>query len=125
MSHPQSTPLSIRRTHRYNDDYSHLDEWQEIGSAEIVRSFDQSNFQAEDMSDVPSSVIELRVTIQSEGERIRRRDIREALVDTFSVSRCRHDYDCCGCMTVFVSSAMPMNRRGSRWILLLSKSRNY
>jgi hypothetical protein len=118
--------LSIRRSHGYISAYSHLDKWEDIGTSKVIRRYVEDNAEELPHGDLPGISLEIEVTRYRDGDTPHTRaDIRQALHDCFSGSRCRCEHDCCGCVTTSVSHCHPINRKGTRWMLVLDRCRNF
>jgi hypothetical protein len=84
--------LAVRKTRKYNNGWSYLDNWDEIGTAKILKS--KSKTRAH--SDSHRSIVLLEVSPYEGLPVVTDDDIREAIMDTMQQS-CRHEHDCCGC----------------------------
>jgi hypothetical protein len=85
--------LQIRTTGRYNLEYSHLDDWREIGTvSEVTRS--PRVFGDDELGDSCTQYVIVKV---ERGPGVNDDEVRRALKDTFSYSNCSHEHDCCGC----------------------------
>lgn len=89
----ETITLAVRKTRKYNEGWSYLDNWDEIGSAVILKS--KSKTRAH--SDSLRNVVMLEVTRYDGLPVVTDDDIREAILDTMQQS-CRHEHDCCGCL---------------------------
>lgn len=87
----QKDAIERRKTHHYRDGYSHMDEFEYVGRAEIISCEMHRDYDGCD--ETTSAVYTLRV-IEMFGEE---QDFQNGLDDHFSGSNCTHDYDCCGC----------------------------
>jgi hypothetical protein len=85
---PNTIDLYQRETNQYNDSYSHLDEWQQIGTAKILAY----RLIRDDGSDGHAHAT--RVIAPAA---LRAIDLTRAIEDTMRESNCRHEHDCCGC----------------------------
>ena len=85
--------LSVRKTRKYNDGWSHLDTWDEIGTAKVLKSKSKTR----DSSDSHRSIVLLEVTRYDGLPVVTDDDVREAILDSIQQS-CRHEHDCCGCL---------------------------
>ena len=79
--------LDERLTFKYNDGFSHEDEWQKFGDAQIEASSSDDNDRATFM-----------ITCITDEECSMQR-IRRALFQNFSRSGCGCEHDCCGCVS--------------------------
>ena len=110
-----SFPLTARTTFKYVAGWSHLDEWDQIGSYTHESAKPE---RWDDYGESYSQFMIVRVDAPNEIDGA----IREALRDSMSGSRCRHEHDCCGCVSRDVSRVRKL--RGGKWAVRLSGSRN-
>lgn len=109
--------LEVRKTHRYRDGWSYLDERQHVGTA-VITPFRRVR-EAEDYDTGPVTVARARIPAGQDREL----SIR-ALRDEFSGSGCQHEHDCCGCASYHASvRAVPGRRR--EFSIRVSTSYNY
>lgn len=122
MSHD----LSIRLTKKYVGTYSHLDDWESIGSFKVLAS-NTVDHNTEDDCEEPD-VCEPQTTtafveVQAPGETEER--IRQALRETNTKAGCHHEHDCCGCRSYYVSDEGIEHLKGAIWRVTITSSRNY
>lgn len=87
---------SARRTYRYRDAWDHLDAWGDPMRFKVLGG--RVTRQAEQYDEVDTVVYRVIGT-----KRGNQAEQAQALRDTMGGSRCRHDYDCCGCITTHAS----------------------
>lgn len=104
--------LSVRRTHQYNSGWSHLDEWQDIGTARHLG--DQRRTTDHDSVRV-SRIWSVSSTASAE-------DIRRALLD-LETHGCTCDHDCCGHMQWLGINARRVGKTNI-WVTRASGYRN-
>jgi len=119
-----SFTLSLRKTHKYNDYYRHLDEEHPVATAITL----QSSLLLIDDEDPcePTRIIKLiEITDHVEGDVP---TITQAIKDTMSNRGCSHDYDCCVCWSHSVTDAVPLKQDENsprHWIVIQHAQRNY
>lgn len=113
--------LSIKKTNKYVGTYDYLDEWQEIGTYEVLQrgTLEDTNPDEEDYCDAGTAAHVIKVTSAADDD-----DIRRALESSFSKHGCHHDYDCCGCISTSARAVKDAYGDG-RWIVITNSSRNY
>ena len=86
--------LSLRITNRYAQGWDSEDEWQDIGTVKVLG---RRNFSADRDGGATwtERVIVPRETIKRYGVKA----IEQAFSNTLSYSHCRHEHDCCGCVS--------------------------
>lgn len=109
--------LALRKTRKYVGTCSHLDEWDSIGGFEVLESKSKL-LDDEDICQPTETVLHVRVTSAAADK-----DISQALRDSNSKVGCHHEYDCCGCVSTYATSAVK-NPDGT-WTVKLHSSRNY
>lgn len=113
--------LSIRRTHRYVGTYQHEDEWEQIGSLEVLGSKTRSDEPGEgDPCDPQITTVHAVITCDMPETD---ENIERAIRDTYTQHDCHHEYDCCGCRSYHVDTVE--RRTGDLWRFTVSSSRNY
>jgi|GEM_PF-3490676 len=115
----ESTTLSVRKTNKYVGTWAHLDEWEDIGTAEII----ERNAEVQDHEDpCEPTLIQmlLRVTTNEPKDN---EAVKLAIMDTFSRHGCSHEYDCCGCWSTTVTNVHSMG--GGFFLVTQTASRNY
>ena len=85
---PNTIDLYQRETHQYKDSYSHLDDWQQIGTAKVL-AYRLIRDEGSDGHTHATRVIAPAT--------LRAVDLTRAIEDTMRESNCRHEHDCCGC----------------------------
>ena len=85
-----------RTSHRYIDEYKHLDGEKFVATVRLTapKMVDEGN----GYDDRGRYVQYLRVP-----RNVAKKDLAQALRDTLGYSGCTHDYDCCGCVSRYVS----------------------
>ena len=112
----QSTvELEARLTHKYNDGWSYLDQFDHVGFATPIAATPHKG-----NDEYWRNTLLVKVEA---GEGVIRDQIMEALDDSFSGGRCQHEHDCCGCVRTSVNNVRPM-RDGVHYALRMSYSRN-
>ena len=106
--------LSRQLTHRYNAAWSHLNEFEIVGTARAVGS--KAFGKPDPDGDSGRTLLFLMVTSKAQEEAI-----REAIADTLQRS-CRCEHDCCGHWQTSVSKARRL--QGGMWAVLQSSYRN-
>jgi len=120
--------LQRRVTHKYRDGWSSMDEWDVLGTARVVRSYDERL--AEDDEDDAGTVLLVEVKLNDGDPAVANADtVRRALEDTFAGSSCTHDWDCCGCVSTHARARLldgtPAGAAGSSWLVVQTHYRNY
>ena len=109
--------LSIRRTNKYVDSYSCLDDWEDIGEFKTLWR------NREDKSDDDGYdhwVTEYLFEVSSDRGV---EEIVQALKNQFTHWGCAHEYDCCGCPLLSVKSISAVSE--NRYYLVQTGTRNY
>lgn len=109
--------LKLRLTNHYVDAYNTMDDWEEMGTIHYGPSQLLPNGNATIDGWRSSLVVEVDLW-----ERTNRHRIALALRHTLGGSNCTHDYDCCGCITTSVLSAVRLYE--NIWAVLLDHRRN-
>ena len=107
--------LSVRVTHRYVGTYRHLDEWRDVGTATLTPA--RLVREAEGYDDGGTYI---RWATFPRGQDIDA-SIR-AVEDTLTSSGCAHEWDCCGCASVYTRV---LHRHGRRAVFKTSVTYNY
>lgn len=111
--------LLKRKTHKYVGTYQHLDEWDEIGeTTELSRKI-----VCEDTSEIEHPITEEAHVLVDAPKGTLPSDIRSALMDSYTMSGCHHEWDCCGCRSYRATEAKRVT--GRLWCVRISSSRNY
>jgi len=84
------TTLSLRLTYHYAMGWRHLDRERDIGTCQITPRRKVAAGSQHGEGDVFIQHARVRPGLTG-------RDVRAALGNTMSSSRCRHEHDCCGC----------------------------
>jgi hypothetical protein len=92
-----SLTLSLRKSHKYTDSYASLDDWDDIGTVDLVST--QSTVDDSDICEPTTHIHIINVTSDSD-----KKDIEKALSNSFSHSGCSHEYDCCGCTSTYTDT---------------------
>lgn len=106
---------AVRLTHRYRDAWSHLDAWGEPMKFKALAH--RTIREPLDFDD--GGVIGFTVIGDKRRDQLQQ---AEALREHFSGSRCRHEYDCCGCASHYAS--VRITGRG-RFFVRVSTTFNY
>jgi len=124
--------LQLRETHKYRDGWSHLDNWDDFPYAlHLLASKRVWDDQGESFTG--EIVVRIENTDTKEFFRVLGSDggpehteqlgvIFHAIADTLGGSRCRHEHDCCGCVSTSVNEIRSVT--GEYWVLQISGSRN-
>lgn len=83
-----------RTSHRYSDGWSHLDDWRDIGT---VKALPLRTIEVPETYDDGGAAIQTIVLAKRTVGPDMKRLVR-AVEEQMSTSRCRHEYDCCGCV---------------------------
>jgi hypothetical protein len=110
--------LNLRSTRQFADGYAHMDKWEEVGSMEDISSKTVESDDGEDLTEPRKTTLHTIITSKADDEKI-----KAAIYDTFTVSNCKHEYDCCGCRSFRVTSAKRVT--GDLWCVEIGSSRNY
>ena len=108
--------LRVRKTQKYRDGWSFLDEWEDIGSYHI-KAESPKIFDEEDHEDSFHQNLFVRVSSDASHS-----DIQRALEQELSGSSCQHEWDCCGCYSYYATARWLSD---DLWLVLYSGSRNY
>jgi hypothetical protein len=114
--------LEIRITNRYAPGWDSEDEWQDIEWQDIgtVKILGRRNFSVDyhgDSAYWTERAIVPRETIKRYGVKA----IEKAFSNTLSSSRCRHEHDCCGCVSYHSYAEY---KGGKEFLVRGSSSRN-
>ena len=118
MRHGQ---LNVRLTHKYVDEYKHLDQFALIGDYLITST------ERKDVGDMGEFEEDIRVIVYSDkGDE----EITKALSNEFGHWGCSHEYDCCGCRLVRVTDVEKQDywtglSFKSAWYVKTFVTRNY
>lgn len=111
----QLVHVQERLTHRYNDDYAHLDNWRYLGRVKVLggREVEPDNGYDEAGAYLMHAVAPRGLDPKA---------VRQALRDSFTRSGCSHEYDCCGCVSSYARVRQITPRTFS---VLVRSYRNY
>lgn len=107
--------IRLRKTHRYVDEYRHMDRHEFIGRVKLT----------------PARMVRAPEGFDDGGTYVRycrlprdmdKAQVKQALTDTFSHWGCSHEHDCCGC-SLTRASVKPINGRTLK--LTIDVSYNY
>ena len=113
-----SHALTIRRTHRFAPGWAHLDEFFDVGTVtEIAMGESQPHDDHEGFTRTLFVCVD--VTVMPHPPRT---GIEQALLDTYSGTSCRHDYDGCGCLS---RSAVATHMKADIWRVDVTGRRIY
>lgn len=86
----QQVDLYTRKTFKYRDAWSHEDKWDYLSSIKLTPPavVDEGNGYDRGITYLQHA----RLPAGADS-----RQFRQAIANTLSGDRCRHDYDCCGC----------------------------
>ena len=116
---PRNHQVHQRLTHRYSDAWAYLDESRVIGAVKVL-SRPARVFIPDDAIDVRPYV--LTVVLPAGLNRRQRKRLAKAYAEQASGSACRHEFDCCGC----ISWSCRVRRRNGREVhLVRTGTRNY
>ena len=110
--------LYERLTRSYAPGWAHLDRQEYLTYARVTPA--RMVRQPQDFDDGGEHIF--HVTIPSGATRKEYRLVRQALIDAFTTSTCRHEYDCCGCAVRFASVK---RTRRNRYVIHQKTSFNY
>jgi len=112
--------LAIRQTRKYVGTYQHLDQWESIGSCEVIGTKEIPLPEDEEYDVCDPQAHDHWVLVESEASPEK---IKEALTHSFTQHDCHHEYDCCGCRSYRASK---VEHEGGRvWRVKVSSSRNF
>lgn len=106
--------LYVRKTSKYADGWSHLDEQQYVGTV-MVTPYKQVR-EGNDYDDGGTYIRHARLAARADWKLL-----TKALKDTMGGSNCRHEYDCCGC----ARHSVKVERHGRTAVIFTSISYNY
>ena len=111
----QTLDLFQRNSHTYADGWSHLDDWQHIGTAKQLTPRQTTPPDGhDDGGRYLAKVIAPR--------QLKARDLTRAIENSMGGSGCRHEHDCCGCPTTYARAKRTSSREYS---VFISVSYNY
>jgi hypothetical protein len=109
--------LHARLTRNYNDDYSHLDEWQHIGRYRVLSSH-RSRPNEDDDADSWGYAFTVKVESDARPE-----VVELALYNEFGIGGCSCEHDCCGCVFAYAEDVRRVKRK--EWTFHVRYARNY
>lgn len=112
--------LELRKTHKYNSGWRHMDEWQNIGTMEVLRTYAEQLGEFADAYEEPGTVLLVRV--KPDAQVTDADTVRRALESTLSGSNCTHDWDCCGCVSTYATARL---LHTDTWLVQQTHTRNY
>ena len=107
--------IYTRKSHTYASGWDWLDQWEFVGTARITPPKVVREGNAFDFAGVALQWAQLPAGVDAAAA-------AQAIVDTLSVSNCRHEYDCCGCLS---QTATIVRRNRRRLLVRTSAWRNY
>lgn len=119
---PDTFSLQIRETYRYNAGWEHLDRHKYLGECRAVAATKERG-----NNEYWKNTVAVAVFQECEATR---EEIETALMDTLSGSNCRHEHDCCGCVSRNTYKIRKMRditvdgRGGELYAVRISCSRN-
>jgi len=109
--------LSLRCTNGYELGYASLDEWRDIGSAKLLAP---RNIRS-DYEYYTQDLTRRLIVSRDVAARYSADEIQRAINDTLSHSGCRHEHDCCGCVSYYASA---IRVRGREYLVKIHSTRN-
>lgn len=122
INYPDTFSLQLRETHRYNDGWAYLDQHKYLGECRAIAATKECG-----NDEYWSNTVAVAVFQEHDATR---EEIEEAIIDTLSGSRCRHEHDCCGCVSRSASKVRKMKdvvldcRSAELYAVRISCSRN-
>lgn len=101
----QTVNLFTRLTRKYRDGWSSNDAWDFLATVKVTPPKVVREPSEEEFSDGGSTVRFMRAP-----SGVNKKLLLQAIRDTMTTSRCRHDYDCCGCRSSYVVPRFIDNR---------------
>lgn len=111
--------LEIRKTNEYVGTFSHLDEWESVGSCDVL-DMETTYLDTSDPCDPCNITLEVQVTAK---DGTTDDDIIKAIKHSFSNSGCHHEHDCCGCISTYVQDVKKTSP--NHFTVTQHNSRNY
>jgi hypothetical protein len=108
--------LNLRKTYKYVDSCSDLDEWVTVGEFEIL--WKERVDTDKDGYEYWANEYLIKVSSDSSVD-----EVIAALKSEFTYWGCHHDYDCCGCPLLSVSNITKVSE--DNYYLVQTGSRNY
>lgn len=109
--------LEIRETRKYVGTYQHEDRWRVVGTGKVIAQ-GKTETDPEDETEGHSVTRFIEVTTESTDA-----EIKQALKDTFTMSGCHHEYDCCGCWSSRATKVEKL--KDNLWMVVIAASRNF
>ena len=117
-----SETIELRQTRRYVGTFQHLDQWTEIGEADVYMR-EAEDCGPEDEPDLTEPRVQHGLVHMTRiGAGVTAEQVKKALADTFSKHDCHHEYDCCWCRSY---SATADHICGPIFKLTITSSRNF
>lgn len=118
--------IGYKKTQKYVGAYDYLDEWEDLGAADVSTIETREEgcdwggipFESDDYCDAGG----YRMLVRMEKE-FPYEDVKRAFYHTFGKRGCGHEYDCCGCVSTYVTSVETLNEKD--FIVEVNGSRNY
>lgn len=107
--------LSRRLTNKYNSGWSHLDEYEALGTAKILKE----RIKHDESGESFLQIVILEVNL--EGGEQEPDEAKSAIADLFDRS-CRCEHDCCGHVSTYASRVMKLG--GTKYCAAVHGSRN-
>ena len=85
-----------RETHTYTSGWDHLDSWNELGTAKMLKA--RMTREPEGHDDGGAYLAKVIAPSHLKG-----RDLSRAIAQSVGGSSCRHEHDCCGCPSTSAS----------------------
>ena len=101
--------LDLRRSHKYVDTCSDLDDWENIGKLDVLSQGE--------WDDRVVLFVETRLDTL-----VTRREVRNAIEQCFEIRSCHCSYDCCGCRLVYANAQQV---KSNLWRVELTTSQNF
>lgn len=114
--------LQKRLTHKYVGEYQHEDEWEDIGTFEVLAIGQRRPDDEGGCAPCDPITTTAFGQVTAEGD-VNAEDIERALHDTFTSWGCACEYDCCGCRSYQVEEVEELS--GRYWKVVVNSSRNY
>lgn len=117
--------LLLRNTHKYVNGHSHLDEWETIGTADVLHRFTEAENPYGRNKNPRSGNEELSILVLEvvAYQNAPVTQVVRAIRDTFATDLCTHDFDGCGCTHTVVDEVYPHSHLSSRYTIALTTGR--
>ena len=116
---PQSITVSSRKTHRYAEGWSDNDQWKTVGQVKLLPS--RTTRPGQDHDDGGTYLVHA-VSKQRMATAPQAKLMAKSLAETLGGTRCRHEYDCCGCA---IRSAHVIHRDRRHFVVKVDVRFNY